>query len=61
MTPSRSSQPRLSAGGCTGSSGGVTDVRVSRTSVIRSPQTEARGTIISMNVAIITDIRICIR
>jgi len=28
---------------------------------MRSAQTEARGIIISMNVAIITDIRICIR
>ncbi len=29
--------------------------------MIRSPQTAERGTIISMKVAIITDIRICIR
>ena len=29
--------------------------------MIRSAQTAERGTIISMNVAIITDIRICIR
>ena len=29
--------------------------------MIRSAQTEARGTIISMNIAIITDITICIR
>ena len=43
------------------SSGGTTEYSVSSTSAIRSAQTEARGTIISMKVAIITDIRICIR
>ena len=41
--------------------GGTTDESVSSTSLIRSAQTAARGTIISMNVAIITDIRICTR
>ena len=34
---------------------------VSSTSTIRSAQTSARGTITNMNVAIITDIRICSR
>ena len=34
---------------------------VSSTSPMRSAETAARGTIISMNVAIMTDIRICIR
>ena len=37
------------------------DDSVSRTSAMRSAHTDARGTIISMNVAIITDIRIRIR
>ena len=45
----------------TGSAGGTTDDSVSSTSAIRSAHTEARGTIISMKVAIITDIRICTR
>jgi hypothetical protein len=45
----------------TGSAGGTTDDSVSRTSVMRSAQTAARGTIISMNIAIITDMTICIR
>ena len=45
----------------TGSAGWTTEVSVSSTSRIRSAQTAARGTIISMNVAIITDIRICTR
>jgi hypothetical protein len=34
---------------------------VSRTSVIRSADTEARGIIIDIIVAIITDMRICMR
>ena len=34
---------------------------VSSTSSMRSAQTSARGTIMNMKVAIITDIRICIR
>ena len=45
----------------TGSVGGTTEESVSSTSVMRSAQTAARGTIISMNIAIITDITICIR
>ena len=45
----------------TGSAGGTTDVSVSSTSPMRSAHTEARGTMISMKVAIITDIRICMR
>ena len=45
----------------TGSAGGTTEVSVSSTSAIRSAHTDARGIMISMNVAIITDIRICIR
>ena len=49
------------AGLVTGSAGGTTDDSVSSTSVMRSAQTAARGTIISMNIAIITDMTICIR
>jgi hypothetical protein len=45
----------------TGSADGEMDSSVSRTSWIRSAHTAARGTIISMNVAIMTDMRICIR
>ena len=41
--------------------GGSMDGSVSSTSTIRSAQTAARGTIINMNVAIITDITICMR
>ena len=41
--------------------GGTTDESVSRTSPMRSAQTEARGTITSMNVDIITAMRICTR
>ena len=44
-----------------GDVGGRTDGSVSSTSVIRSAHTAARGTIINTNVAIITDIRICMR
>ena len=45
----------------TGDSGGSTEDSVFSTSLIRSALTEARGTITAMNVAIITDIRICMR
>ena len=45
----------------TGSAGGTTEESVSSTSTIRSAHTAARGIIIIMKVAIITDIRICIR
>ena len=41
--------------------GGTTEDSVSSTSPIRSAQTAARGIMIAMNVAIITDMRICIR
>ncbi len=44
-----------------GESGGSTAGSVSSTSTIRSAQTSARGIIMNMNVAIITDIRICSR
>jgi hypothetical protein len=47
--------------GVTGRAGGATDGSVSRTSVIRSALTAARGTIMSMKVAIMTAIRIWIR
>ncbi len=40
---------------------GTTEESVSSTSPIRSAQTAARGIMIAMNVAIITDMRICIR
>jgi len=40
---------------------GTTEEWVSSTSAIRSAHTAERGTCISMKVAIITDIRICIR
>jgi hypothetical protein len=45
----------------TGRVGGTTDDDVSSTSPIRSAHTAARGTMISMKVAIMTDMRICIR
>ena len=41
--------------------GGTTDESVSSTSAIRSAHTADLGIIISMNVPIITDIRICMR
>ncbi len=44
-----------------GVTGGRTDDSVSSTSVIRSAQTEARGTMIITKVAIITENRIWIR
>ena len=47
--------------GVTGLVGSTTELSVSSTSVIRSAQTAARGIITAMKVAIITDIRICIR
>ena len=45
----------------TGAAGGTTLDSVSSTSSMRSAQTSARGTIMNMKVAIITDITICIR
>ena len=45
----------------TGAVGGTTLDSVSRTSSMRSAQTSARGTIMNMKVAIITDMTICIR
>ena len=53
--------PRSASVGATGRRAGRRDDSVSRTSVIRSAQTAERGTCISMKVAIITVIRICIR
>ena len=44
-----------------GASGGTTDDAVSRTSTMRSAHTAARGIIISMNVPMSTDMRICAR
>ncbi len=58
---SRSSTSAWVSSSVTGRCGGTTDDSVSSTSTIRSAQTAARGTIISMKVAIMTDIRICIR
>ncbi|GAB3807610.1 hypothetical protein GCM10027605_38260 [Micromonospora zhanjiangensis] len=57
----RSSSSARAVGSVTGRSGGRTVESVSSTSLIRSAQTAARGTMISMKVAIITDIRICMR
>ena len=45
----------------TGADGGWTEDSVSRTSTIRPAETEARGIIIDMKVAIITDMRIWMR
>ena len=45
----------------TGSAGRGTEVSVSSTSLTRSAQTAARGSIIIMNVPIITAITICMR
>ncbi len=45
----------------TGFFGGTTVESVSRTSMIRSAQTAARGTMMTIIVAIITLMRICIR
>ncbi len=45
----------------TGAAGGTTLESVVSTSWIRSAHTSARGTIMNMKVAIITDITICIR
>ncbi len=39
--------------------GSTTEVGVSRTSMMRSALTSARGTIMNIIVAIITDMRIC--
>jgi len=44
-----------------GELGWTTVESVSRTSAMRPAETVARGIIIDMNVAIITDMRICIR
>ena len=43
----------------TGTAGGTTVVSVSSTSSMRSAQTSARGTMMNINVAIITAMRIC--
>jgi len=48
-------------GRATGAVGGTTVESVSSTSSMRPADTVARGIIIDMNVAIITDIRICMR
>ena len=45
----------------TGLAGSATEDTVSRTSPIRSADTDARGIIIDMKVAIITAMRICTR
>jgi hypothetical protein len=45
----------------TGTAGATTDDGVFSTPWIRSAHTAARGIIDAMNVAIITDIRICVR
>ena len=58
--PRNSSSPRPVTS-VTGSAAGTTDESVSSTSSMRSAQTAARGTIISMKVAIMTAIRICMR
>lgn len=59
-TPRSSSSPwRRSS--VTGFSGGVTLESVARTSWMRSAQTSARGSIITMNVAIMIDIRMYMR
>ena len=60
-TPPVPRAPSARSSGWTGAAGGTTDVSVSRTSATRSAQMAARGTIIAMNVAIMTDIRICTR
>ena len=52
--------PRV-ATSVSGSTGGTTDDSVSSTSVSRSAQTAARGTRTSMKVAIMIDMRICMR
>jgi hypothetical protein len=41
--------------------GGTTEDSVSSTSLMRSAQTEARGIMVEMKVAIITEKRICTR
>jgi len=47
--------------GETGAAAGTTEPSVSRTSMMRSAQTDARGIITAMKVAIMTAIRICTR
>ena len=58
---SRSSTRTGPAGIATGSAGACTEVWVSRTSWMRPADTVARGIIIAMKVAIITDMRIWMR
>ena len=58
---SRSSSSARDRHSVTGAAGGATDDSVPSTSWIRSAHTAARGTMMSMKVAIITDIRICNR
>jgi hypothetical protein len=58
---SRSSTVARSGSSVTGCSGSRTDDSVSRTSVMRSALTDARGSRTSMKVAIMIDMRICIR
>ena len=57
----RSSRPSDRQLGMIGGAGGATEDSVSSTSTMRSAQTDARGTMIAMNVAIMTAIRICMR
>ena len=57
----RSSSSPCRCSGVTGAGGGASVGSVSRTSWMRSAQTSARGIITNMNVAIITDMRICSR
>ena len=45
----------------TGAAGGAIEDSVSTTSMIRSAHTDARGIMIAMKVAIMTDIRIRVR
>ena len=47
--------------GVRGADGGTTDGSVSSTSAMRSAATDARGIIMNMKVAIMTDMRIWIR
>ena len=61
MTRSSDTVPRMPSGGWRGTAGAVTVALVSSTSVMRSAQTAARGSITSTRVAIRTDIRICMK
>ena len=58
---SRSSTSTGPAGMGAATTGGWTEDSVSRTSAMRPADTEARGIIIDMKVAIITDMRIWMR